>query len=330
MTPAVDAEEGRADERADAPIAGATVQTPPKWLEPSRDRRTRVVRLFVVLGTITFFLVLMADLVRTRADQRPLARVASLGSSFAAGPSIPPQVDPYAGRSGNNYAARLARRLRLRLTDLSVSGATLLNLLSIPQYAGNHRFAPQVDDLPGDSDLVLVLGGGNDIDYVGGLMRDVARLPAAPYGLDGYDVLDSADALAQRFGRVLDAVHAKEPAATVLVVEYLALLGHHFEPGRDAPFGPDRAAFHRAKEALLQNGTRAARRGREAWCHIVPVSDLSRDHAIGSPDPWVTDFEGFSAAAGVPYHPNAAGMEAVERMLLRKMVELGLTNDEEI
>lgn len=329
MTPAVDAEEGRADERADAPIAGAAVQSPPKWLEPSRDRRTRVVRLLVVLGTLALLIVLMADLVRTRADQRPIARVASLGSSFAAGPSIPPEVDAYAGRSGNNYAALLSRRLRLRLTDLSVSGATLLNLLSVPQYAGNRRFAPQIDDLPGNSDLVLVLGGGNDIDYVGGLMRDVARLPA-PYDLDEYDVLDSADALAQRFGRVLDAVHAKEPAATVLVVEYLALLGDHFEPGRHAPFGPDRAAYHRNKEAMLQNGTRAARAAREDWCHIVPVSDLSREHAIGSPEPWVTDFEGLSVAAGVPYHPNAAGMKAVERMVLHKMVELGLATDDEL
>jgi hypothetical protein len=59
--------------------------------------------------------------------------VAALGSSFAAGPGIPPIVDRFALRSGRNYAHVLADRLGERLTDLTVSGATTTNILERPQ-----------------------------------------------------------------------------------------------------------------------------------------------------------------------------------------------------
>jgi hypothetical protein len=68
-------------------------------------------------------------------DQKKL-RIASLGSSFAAGPEIPPQIEPLAAmRSGQNYPHLLAQRLNAELTDLSVSGATLLNITVEPQSA---------------------------------------------------------------------------------------------------------------------------------------------------------------------------------------------------
>ena len=93
--------------------------------------------------------------------------IVSLGSSFAAGPSIEPTVDVDALRSGRNYAALLAQRLGARHTDLSVSGATTANVLSEPQRPFSARWwqrprmlAAQVDGIPADADVALVTIGG--------------------------------------------------------------------------------------------------------------------------------------------------------------------------
>lgn len=100
--------------------------------------------------------------------------IANMGSSFAAGPSIEPIANRFAARSGANYASLLAARIGARLTDVSATGATLLNMVSAPQEIPGYRFAPQVEQLPPDADIVLVLGGGNDLGYIGGLFAETA------------------------------------------------------------------------------------------------------------------------------------------------------------
>ncbi|KAK4972937.1 hypothetical protein LTR42_006231 [Elasticomyces elasticus] len=57
----------------------------------------------------------------------------ALGSSFAAGPGIEPIINKAAMRSGRNHAHRLAEKLDAELTNLTASGATLLNVLDTPQ-----------------------------------------------------------------------------------------------------------------------------------------------------------------------------------------------------
>ncbi|MET9312251.1 hypothetical protein ABZX12_10515, partial [Kribbella sp. NPDC003505] len=51
---------------------------------------------------------------------------------------------------------------------------------------------------------------------------------------------------------------------------------------------------------------------------LVAASAASRDHAIGSPEPWTTAFTMLPPTLGgfVPYHPNAAGMQAVAELIL--------------
>ncbi|KAK7917828.1 hypothetical protein PG985_011436 [Apiospora marii] len=336
------------EEEADNPPAAPT----PTWARRRRRAQNQwrgncLFRLLIVLLFILLLVIILADMMHSQdpnsGDGRSakIAHIASLGSSFAAGPGIPPQRNEAAGRSGNNYAALLQRRLsamasnnnnKVALTDLSVSGATLLNLISEPQDTGLEVFAPQVNDVPASADLVLVLGGGNDIDYIGGLMRDAMELPADLFeGMSLMaDQLDSADALARRYGRVLDAVHAAAPRAVVLVVEYLTLLGTDFVPGTHAPFGEARARYHRQRAEMLNNGTRAAaREGREAWCHVVRVYDQTAGHGIGAAEPWVTDYLGVSDGTHVPYHPNAAGMKGVEAIIYKKLVELELVDDDD-
>ncbi|KAI3329415.1 SGNH hydrolase-type esterase domain-containing protein [Xylariaceae sp. AK1471] len=264
-------------------------------------------------------------------------RIASLGSSFAAGPAISPVADEAAGRSAANFAHLIAERVGGTLTDLSVCGATLLHLLDTPQDAGGKRFAPQVDDLPADSDVVLVLGGGNDIGYIGGLFEDTLSrswLGSVALYLRGPDPDAKAkaqlqldvDGLAQRYATVLDAIHRKAPKACVLVVEYQAVCGPDTRPGQDVVFGADRVAHHREVAARLLEATRKAVRGREDWCSTVEVVEPSEKHAIGSADPWISGFTWKLFYQGGAYHPRPEGMSAIADMIYVKMTQLGLVS----
>ncbi|OTA81098.1 hypothetical protein M434DRAFT_401487 [Hypoxylon sp. CO27-5] len=267
-------------------------------------------------------------------------RIASLGSSFAAGPSIPPCVDKHAGRSGANFACLVTKRIPgSSLTDLAVSGATLLNLTTDPQDCGGHIFPPQIEGLPSDSDVVFVLGGGNDVGYIGGLFEDtlsaswLGTVVMAVRGTGGAPLATTAldvAGLAERYAGVLDAIHAKAPRAQILVVEYLTMLGTHTRAGKDVPFGEERVAHHKAVAARLLEATAKATEGREDWCHVVSVAAPSEDHAIGAPEPWVSGFSWKLFYAGGAYHPRAEGMKAVSEIIYKKLVDLGIVEDGEL
>ncbi|RYP56319.1 hypothetical protein DL771_011971 [Monosporascus sp. 5C6A] len=285
----------------------------------------------------------------------PPLRIANLGSSFAAGPSIQPVADRFAARSGANYAALLAARVGARLTDLSATGATLLNLLSEPQEIPGHRFPAQVDRLPADTDVVLVLGGGDDLGYIAGFFADTASshwigrfiTPDRPHlgeesGNEGAGAGEwqgkgetttpttpqplGEAALAERYGAVLDAIHAKVPRALVLVVEYLTMLGPDARPGVDVPFDAWRAEHHRRVARTLQRATALAAQARP-WCVLVPVTEPSRKHGLGAGNPWVSGFTWRLLYSGGAYHPNAEGMRAVAEILYWKLFEIGVVGD---
>src|SRR5690349_14582061 len=95
----------------------------------------------------------------------------ALGSSFAAGPGIQPIADVGAMRSARNYPHLLAEQLGVRLTDLTVSGATTETVLSKSQRTlRGARFPPQIDGVPVDADLATITIGGNDLRYMAGLI----------------------------------------------------------------------------------------------------------------------------------------------------------------
>ncbi|KAI0446771.1 SGNH hydrolase-type esterase domain-containing protein [Xylaria telfairii] len=268
----------------------------------------------------------------------PPLRIASLGSSFAAGPSIAPVENDSAGRSGANYAHLVAERVAGSLTDLSVCGATLLHLLDTPQHAGGKLFPPQIEDLPADSDVVLVLGGGNDIGYIGGIFEDTLHrswpgslllyLQAADPDREAKAQLQlDMDGLIRRYATVLDAIHRKAPNAYVLVVEYQAVLGPDTRPNEDVVFGADRIEHHREVAARLLEATQEAVRGREEWCSTVGIGEASERHAVGAENPWISGFTWKLFYQGGAYHPRPEGMVAIADLVYAKMVELGLASD---
>lgn len=266
-----------------------------------------------------------------RGEKTQTMHIASLGSSFASGPSIPPQTNPTARRSALNYASLLSRRLGAKHTDLSASGATLLNVLNEPQECLLGTLPPQLEGLPADADIVTLTAGGNDLGYSAGMIGEAARVVVRDEGVLGV-VLGglglSADGngggvagavggeeVEERFVHVIDAVRAKAPGARVFLVEYLAVFGEETGVGEMQPLGGERVDAYRALAEVLKRAYAGAARRREGVV-VVPVAEVSESHAVGSREPWVVGFmEGMLLSGGAPYHPNAAGHEAVAEVL---------------
>lgn len=241
-------------------------------------------------------------------------------------------------RSSINYSSLLAHALNAKHTDLTVSSATLLNLLSEPQVMNGVTFPPQLQNLPSDADIVTVTGGGNDMGYIGGMIMESINQYAAlrlmkwlasfftPVAVLG---AASEDETADRFGQVLDRIHSTAPNAKVLLVEYNTLLGTDAEPcSSDLPLTGKQIQKFRDMAASLQRAYAKAVKGRETWVALIPIAGESQHHGIGSEEPWVDGFSfGMMLAKKIPYHPNAAGMKAVESICLKVLREKGWVDD---
>jgi lysophospholipase L1-like esterase len=244
--------------------------------------------------------------------------IVALGSSFAAGAGLPPYVDRAARRSQINYSHILAARLDARLADLSVSGATLANMLGEPQiFFGNH-FEPQIESVPADADIVTITAGGNDLGYIGGMFGDSIRAyllgrlfmgsapKVAPMGVEE---------LAERFVEVIDKIGEKAPNAQVYLVEYLTLLGPHVRAGVDVAFDEGRIKFHQGVAKILNAAYRLAGEKRPKVV-VVDMAERSLEHGLGSELPWVDPLTLMGILRGEPVlHPNILGMQAVADVL---------------
>ena len=260
----------------------------------------------------------------------PGSRYVALGSSFAAGPGISPIVHPPAGRSGRNYAHLVAAELRLELTDVTYSGATTAHLLDTRQDDA----APQIDAVTPESALVTITVGGNDLDYIGTFIRgSFLNTLARPASILGRRVAnrirarvsylkDDAEyqAVTDALVAVVERVRERSPDARVLLVDYLTLVGPSTRPRLDVPLNEEQLP----SVALMADGLAAsfAKAAAATGADLITASAASRDHAIGSPEPWTTGFTlrppgvlgGF-----VPYHPNAAGMRAVADLIVHTL-----------
>jgi lysophospholipase L1-like esterase len=218
--------------------------------------------------------------------------ICALGSSFAAGVGIPPIIDKRAMRSGANYAHLLASKLNARLPDLTVSGATLATIYDEPQTVFGHRFEPQIKGVPADTDVITITAGGNDLSYVGAMMK--AEIEAGTFGsvmeyimpdLVPETRLKTADEVAKRFITVLDALHVIAPTARIYLVEYLTLLGRDTKVGTTVSINEEKIKECMEFGEILKQGYKLAGEARSAYCEVVPMADLSAGHGLGSDEP---------------------------------------------
>ncbi|EST04842.1 SGNH hydrolase-type esterase domain protein [Kalmanozyma brasiliensis GHG001] len=269
-----------------------------------------------------------------------MVRVISLGSSFAAGPGIDPQSNLDAGRSFNNYPNLFARKLGLDPTDtsqfldLTVSGATLLNVNTDPQTAGNTTFPPQLDSLPpvqdGDdgSDLVITItGGGNDMFYIGSMFawtlkhtlwgKLVTWLLMRREEREWLEqpTVATPEQVSQRFAFLLDSLRQRYPKAKIYLVEYFAMIGPDTVAGKDVGWDQQQIQRYEETAELLQKLYKQAA-GDRRGVHVVPLAEVSKKHALGSPEPWVSDGSLLNFYRHGAYHPNLRGMQAASEILL--------------
>jgi lysophospholipase L1-like esterase len=257
----------------------------------------------------------------------PGSRYVALGSSFAAGPGISPIVHKPAGRSGGNYPHLVAAELGLDLVDVTYSGATTAHLLTESQDGA----PPQIDAVGPETALVTITAGGNDLEYVGtfirGSMLNTLAKPATVLGRRvanrirarvSYLKEDAAyQAVTDSLVSVVEGVRERAPQSHVVLVDYLSLVGPSTRPRLDVPLNEEQLP----SVAMMADGLAAAfaKAAATSGADLVAASAASRDHAVGSPEPWTTGFtlrpSGLLGGV-VPYHPNAAGMLAVADLVL--------------
>jgi lysophospholipase L1-like esterase len=243
-------------------------------------------------------------------------RYVALGSSMAAGPGIRPRASgaPFgSGRSARNYPHLVAAQLGLTLVDVTFSGATTGHVLSERQRGSR----PQIEALDGSEELVTITIGGNDVGYVPLLMAAtlprVARLwPAIGVLFDRGAREQALDGVANSLCAVGTAVRRRAPRARVVFIDYLTLLPPQGIPA--PPLSTADADLGRYVGRRLEEATAAA--AQATGCELVRAGHASRDHHGWSADPWAVGAGWPLPWLPAPFHPNAAGMRAVARLII--------------
>jgi lysophospholipase L1-like esterase len=247
-----------------------------------------------------------------------------IGSSFAAGPGLAPLSNRAAARSSVNYINLLGQSLktdsrRVNVTDLSISGATLLTVLSEPQTMGGVEFPPQIPAIPVEADIVTLTAGGNDLMYIGGLVRNAMNETAYVGGvlsallrwsgrLPPPSTPPSAEEVTARFTQVIDAIHARAPNARILLVTYLTCLGNHVQAGVNTQLTAAQIDRGKKTAEMLKRCYVEASRQRSDICELVDVSEESKAYAIGSDEPWMAGWSlGMMVTGETPFHPTYKG-----------------------
>lgn len=238
----------------------------------------------------------------------------ALGDSYAAGPLIPNQIGPPLGclRSSNNYAHLAAPSIGVTLRDVTCSGATTEDMTE-PQSTELGTNPPQFDALDGETTVVSLTIGGNDIGFSDIALSCITFNPFATpckdqYNSGGQDVIaERIAATAPEVDAVLDGIAELAPSAEVYVVNYAAIFPETgFGCWPQMPIGWGDVPYLRAKQKQLNGmlATQAAANG--ATLVDWYSASIGHDACKGSSTRWVEPVVPTNPAA--PIHPNKAGM----------------------
>ena len=248
-------------------------------------------------------------------------RYVAIGSSMAAGPGLGPTkpgTPPRCTRTFANYPTLLAQSLRLTLYDQSCSGARTEHVLGTWG-----ELAAQIDAVTPGTRLVTVTIGGNDLNYVGGLLNATCRgdgmmtfagkrfpcpPPSDPSEAD-YDQVES------NMLKIAAEVKLRAPDAELVFVQNQRLIP---ETLCDAtPLSAEVAAKGRQIAQRLADiiAQRLAdinvRVAQQTGAVLVPMHDLSQGHSPCDAEPWaIGSPPNYDGSDGATWHPSSAGMRA--------------------
>jgi len=203
--------------------------------------------------------------------------------------------------------------------DASCSGATTTDMTSA-QSVGSPPNPPQFDRLDANTRVVTLQIGGNDIGFYEIAYACAAYNPNASPCQDRY-LRNQADELSRRIAAVaprvkelLRRIHARSPDARVYVVGYPSILpatGTGCWP--TLPYSVSDVPYLRNVEGAL-NAMLRAQAAATRSVYVDTATPSAGHDACQPPDVrWVEPVFG---GAGVPLHPNAAGMQGMASAVL--------------
>jgi len=248
----------------------------------------------------------------------------ALGDSYTSGPGIEPMTPGACLRSTVNYPALVADALHIKeISDVSCGGAATTDLVTAE--AVRPPPAPQLDAVDGDTDLVTIGLGFNDLSLSYGLLfaclmpkgtptKGCQQILATPESRQTLLI----EAVARRVEAAIEAVKKKAPRATVVLVGY-----PHIVP--DTGSCPSRLSLpdemlDRVRRALAQMNEDWQQAARATGAEYVDMYAVSEGHDICAADPWIDgsrDAPGEAAAL----HPFRAYHEAVAHAVVEVLTK---------
>ena len=246
------------------------------------------------------------------------ARYVALGSSFASGPllgPLKPGSPARCARTVANYPALLAQRLGLTLVDVSCGGATTLHILG-PW----NELPAQIESVTADTRLVTLSIGGNDLGYVSGLIAASCRAgapyrpgPCAPKAAPAEQDFAKLESNMREIAR---QVAARAPHARLVLVQNVMLVAQ----GPCAAVTIDPADAAASRSIGLRIAAITAKVASESRVALLSSDVMSRQHTACADEPWSNGMSpGYDGSQGAPWHPTAAGMQAVADALAAEL-----------
>jgi hypothetical protein len=242
------------------------------------------------------------------------ASYAALGDSYAAGPLIPNQLAPLGClKSSNNYAHLAAASIGLTLHDATCSGAETEDMTEAQNVTPGPN-PPQFDVLDGETGVVSLTIGGNDIGFSEVAESCITLNPFATPCKDKY-MAGGKDQLAERIAEtapkvatVLQEIHELAPAAEVYVVNYPAIFPETgFGCWPQMPIGWGDVPYLRSTQKGLNAMLATQAAANEATLVNWYSASIGHDACKSSSKRWVEPLIPGSLAA--PIHPNKTGMQ---------------------
>ena len=252
------------------------------------------------------------------AGESPFRRYVALGDSYTAAP-LTPGTDLAGGclRSDLNYPGLLAKRLGVRLVDVSCSGAdtgdvTEAQVFQVPT-GETVRIPPQRRALSSRTDLVTIGLGGNDEGLFGRIASACTRsdpgacAAALDDGLDG-----DLDTIAGNLTEVVDEVRGRvADDAVVVLVGYPRLAP---ASGSCAALPVEESDLGRLDGAVRGLNSAVRRAARDSDAVFLDLYRPSRGHDVCADEPWINGIETVQGEA-LALHPFAVEQQAVARLL---------------
>lgn len=117
--------------------------------------------------------------------------------------------------------------------------------------------------------------------------------------------------------KVVEAIRQRAPNARVIMIDYLLIIGAASRAGSaELPMASEqleqcRAIGRRVDRAFAMTAERTG-------VELLKASELSVDHALGSPESWITPYPARSDAP-MPFHPTLDGMQAIADALYKML-----------